>query len=154
MSQDDLSIRDRKIIELWEAGKTGGEIAAELSTTRSAILGKIRRLRLGGYVSYKMNAKIDLKDATPKKLKEVKNFNVEKKQIRFVKPSKPLPPIRPVQHRPISLMELTPFSCRFVVNDGHASNFLFCGKPKEVGSYCGEHAKICYIPPKPRGRAA
>lgn len=38
--------------------------------------------------------------------------------------------------------------CRYIVNDGPASHYLFCGKPKEKGSYCAYHASICYIPSK------
>lgn len=150
----ELTERDHMIIRLWESGMTGGDIARELGTTRSAVLGKLRRLRLDGHVSYKMNAKVDLKEATPKKLKAAKSFNLNKKISRFVLPPTPLPKPRPIKHEPIKFMDLTPFSCRYVVNDGHASTFLFCGKLKVKGSYCEDHAKICYMPSKYKGEAA
>ena len=36
-------------------------------------------------------------------------------------------------------------SCRFVLNDGKPSSFLFCSAPMKAGSsYCEEHHKICY----------
>lgn len=143
-----LNERDRKIIELWESGLTGGDIARELETTRSAILGKLRRLRLDGHVSYKMKAKVDLRTATKKEIRIAKSFNINRKQARFALPPTPLPKPRPIKHEPIKFMDLTPFSCRYVVNDGHASTFLFCGKPKATGSYCSDHAKICYVPSK------
>ena len=150
----DLTERDREIIALWEKGLTGGQIAKELHTTRSAILGKLRRLRLDGHVSYKMNAKVDLKKATPQKIKAAKSFNLNKKISRIAIPPTPLPKPRPIKHEPIKFMDLTPFSCRYVVNEGHASTFLFCGKPKTKGSYCADHASICYVPSKHRGEAA
>ena len=150
----ELSDRDREIIKLWESGLTGGQIAKELETTRSAILGKLRRLRLDGHVSYKMNAKVDLKKATKKEIKEAKSFNLNRKSIRGVQPPQPLPKPRPIKHEPIKFIDLTPFSCRYIVNEGHASTFLFCGKPKVKGSYCDDHAKICYVPSKYKGEAA
>jgi hypothetical protein len=149
-----VSERDYKIIALWESGLTGGQIAKELETTRSAILGKLRRLRLDGHVSYKMNVKVDLKSATKKEIKEAKSFNLHRKSIRGVQPPQPLPKPRPIKHEPIKFMDLTPFSCRYIVNDGHASTFLFCGKPKVKGSYCDDHANICYVPSKHKGQAA
>ena len=149
--KQELSERDHTIIRLWESGLTGGQIAKELETTRSAILGKLRRLRLDGHVSYKMNAKVDLKTATPKAIKEVKSFNLHRKQLRHVQPPMPLPKPRPIKHEPIKFMDLTPFSCRYVVNEGHASTFLFCGKPKTGRAYCDDHAKICYVPSKYKG---
>jgi hypothetical protein len=149
-----VSERDHKIIALWESGLTGSQIAKELLTTRSAILGKLRRLRLDGHVSYKMNVKVDLKSATKKEIKEAKSFNLHRKSIRGVQPPMPLPKPRPIKHEPISFMELTPFSCRYIVNDGHASTFLFCGKPKTGRAYCDDHAKICYVPSKYKGEVA
>jgi len=150
----ELTDRDQEIIKLWESGLTGSQIAKELLTTRSAILGKLRRLRLDGHVSYKMNVKVDLKSATKKQIKEAKSFNLHRKSIRGVLPPQPLPKPRPIKHEPIKFIDLTPFSCRYIVNDGHASTFLFCGKPKTNRSYCDDHAKICYVPSKHKGQAA
>jgi hypothetical protein len=150
----DLSEREHKIIDLWESGLTGTQIAQELETTRSAILGKLRRLRLDGHVSYKMNVKVDLKGASKRQINIAKSFNLNRKTSRLVQPPKPLPKPRPIKHEPIKFMDLTPFSCRYIVNEGHASTFLFCGKPKTNRAYCSDHAKICYIPSRHKGAAA
>jgi hypothetical protein len=150
----DLAERDHKIIDLWESGMTGTQIANELFTTRSAILGKLRRLRLEGHVSYKMNVKIDLKAASKKEMETAKAFNSNRKMLRFAQPPQPLPKPRPIKHEPIKFMDLTAFSCRYIVNEGYASTFLFCGKPKTHRSYCDHHAKICYSLPKPKRRFA
>lgn len=152
--KQELNDRDRKIIDLWESGLTGGDIAKELGTTRSAILGKLRRLRLDGHVSYRMKAKVDLKKATKKEIRVAKSFNINRKASRLVQPPMPLPKPRPIKHEPIKFMDLTPFSCRYIVNEGHASTFLFCGKPKTTRAYCEDHAKICYVPSKYKGEAA
>jgi hypothetical protein len=153
-AKKDLSDRDHKMIALWESGMTGTQIANELSTTRSAILGKLRRLRLDGHVSYKMNVKVDLKAASKKQINKAKSLNANRKSLRFAQPPQPLPKPRPIKHEPIKFLDLTPFSCRYIVNEGHASTFLFCGKPKTHRAYCGDHAKICYMPSKHRGVSA
>ena len=45
----------------------------------------------------------------------------------------------------LSFSQLRKNSCRFVLNDGKPSSFLFCSAPMKVGSsYCEEHHKICY----------
>ena len=152
--KQELTDRDYKIIDLWESGLTGGDIAKELSSTRSAILGKLRRLRLDGHVSYKMKVKVDLKTATKKEIKVAKSFNLNKRLFRDVKPPTPLPKPKPVKSGAVTFMELTPFCCRYIVNEGHASTFLFCGKPKVIKYYCLEHAKLCYIPSKFKGEAS
>ena len=56
----------------------------------------------------------------------------------------------------ISFMELTDKTCKYAYGE---SDFVFCGHPtaeKEIDGktttlpYCGHHAAICYLPPKPR----
>jgi hypothetical protein len=45
----------------------------------------------------------------------------------------------------LSFSQLRKNSCRFVLNDGKPSSFLFCSAPMKAGSsYCEEHHKICY----------
>lgn len=153
MKNIELSDKDKLIIELWDKGYTGGHIANEVSLTRNAVMGRIGRFRKQGLVGYKMHAKIDLKKATPKALKAVKAFNFYPKMFRNRLPPAPLPELPPVKDKPISFMELTPFTCRFVVNDGKASEFLFCGKPKMIRSYCEDHARLCYLPPRVKENA-
>jgi len=49
--------------------------------------------------------------------------------------------------KPLKFEQLTPKSCRFVINSGAVKDFLFCGKEKTRRSYCEEHAKLCYYTP-------
>ena len=41
----ELSEQNKRIVEMWNAGVSGGDIAREFNTTRSAILGRIHRMR-------------------------------------------------------------------------------------------------------------
>ena len=45
---------------------------------------------------------------------------------------------------PIRFDQLTPRSCRFVVEGDKPADYLFCGQRKTVRSYCQEHAAKCY----------
>lgn len=137
-----------KIIELWKEDKTSGQIAAKLNMTRSAVMGLVGRLRSKGLLEYRDPA--SKKNATPdEKRNKMRSPYVQNKA------SKVLPPLPPVSDdiSPVKLFQLTSKSCRFVINDSRsASDFLFCNKPKKVGSYCEDHHKICYIKSEPRKR--
>ena len=148
MKKTELSDRDKLIIELWEKEYTGEQIAKELCVTRNTVMGRLARFRKQGLVAYKMNAKIALKDVKSKSLKRIKIFNAHPRMFRGRLPPTPLPELPPIKDKPVKFMDLTPFSCRFIVNEGKASEFLFCGKPKMIRSYCEDHAKLCYLPPK------
>jgi GcrA cell cycle regulator len=139
----------KAILELWGKGLTGKQIGEKLGMTRSAVLGKIARLRKWGLAEYRDPA--SKKNATPeeKRLKKLRNPVVPNLG------RKKLPPLPPVDEetRPITLLNLRLDSCRFVINDSNkAADFLFCGQPKHIGSYCKEHHAICYIKAEPRKR--
>jgi len=154
MKKTELSDRDKSIIELWDNKYTGAQIAKELCMTRNAVMGRLARFRRMGLVGYKMNAKIALKDVKSSTLKRVKTFNAYPKVFRGRKPPTPLPEMAPIKDKPVKLFDLTPFTCRYVVNDGKASDFLFCGKPKVRQSYCSEHYNLCYMPPRKKEQSA
>lgn len=121
------------VLELWNKQYTGGQIAKELCLTRNAVMGIVDRLKKKGL--------IDPRPKLPPKIEPPKVVIKTKKMPPvFIKP-------KPVNHIPKTLMQLRQNSCRYVVNDGPASQFLFCGKPKEKGAYCMDHAKLCYVKP-------
>jgi hypothetical protein len=137
------------IIKMWTEHKTGSEIAAKVKMTRSAVMGMVGRLRNRGLLEYRDPA--SKKNATPeeKRLKKLRNPVVP--NLR----RKKLPPLPPIDEetRPITLLNLRLDSCRFIINDSNkAADFLFCGQPKHIGSYCKEHHAICYIKAEPRKR--
>jgi hypothetical protein len=48
---------------------------------------------------------------------------------------------------PVSLVDLGPRSCRWIVNGLNGRDDLFCGAPKEVEhSYCSAHHALAYVP--------
>ena len=138
----------QKLIELWKAHKTSGQIAVKLDMSRSAVMGLVGRLRAKGLLEYRDPA--SKKNATrEEKRNKLRNPYVPNKT------RKSLPPLPPVieNSSPVKLFQLTAKSCRFVINDSQsAADFLFCNKPKKVGAYCEEHHKICYIKSEPKKR--
>jgi GcrA cell cycle regulator len=105
---------------LWEKGFSGGQIAKILKTSRSAILGKARRMNLVG-------RRVDT--------------SVQKKN-----PSKPNRIIHDNRHAMEALREGL---CKFPIGDPGTVNFSFCFAPVFGRSvYCLEHKNLCYTPPK------
>ncbi len=136
----ELNHRDKLVLSLWKNGLTGSQIGEKLGTTRSAILGLINRLRAAGYVEYRAKKPRPKKDAPPKPRKDRKK-KLEQFELLIVAP---VVNAAPEPTKPLTIMELTHRSCRYILNDGKPSSFLYCGKTTEKGSYCREHYKICF----------
>jgi GcrA cell cycle regulator len=159
---------DEKMIALWQKGLPASQICVELGITRNAVAGKLHRFKLSGRIDKKNiderlmaiseQARKDkvarLPELTKQKPPEITLYKIEDKLIPLAKVNtEPVSnPVNFVFHKeapapvgkPISFEKLTPKSCRYVINSGDVKDFLFCGKPKERGSYCEGHAKLCY----------
>jgi hypothetical protein len=136
------------VIRMWKDHKTGTQIAVKLDMTRSAVMGLVSRLRAKGFLEYR--------DPAAKK-----NATADEKRNKLRNPYVPshrrqrLPPLPPIKEDSgiVRLFDLKASSCRFIVNDSpKAADFLFCGQPKKVGSYCQEHHDICFVKPQPRNK--
>jgi len=140
---DKHSERDAFILDMWNQDYTSSQIAKELNVTRNVVMGVIARMRKKGLVGFKPRKEV-FKPIHALRKPPLKLNN----KIKNISPPKPLPKPEPIKPGAMKFMDLTPFSCRYIVNEGHASTFLFCGMPKEQGAYCANHASICYIPTK------
>ena len=162
---DDL---DDKMIELWEKGLPSSQIARELEITRNAVAGKLHRFKISGRILQK---NIDKRFDAIKR--DVRQLEKERKTITAVQ-ANPNVKVYKIEDKSISLQKveteafkdtiklivcteatapagkpipfdkLTAKSCRFIINDGPASEFLFCGQEKTGRSYCAAHSKLCY----------
>lgn len=170
-NRDDLNDQERLILEMWEQGASGTEIGVHLNKTRSAVLGKLNRLRIKGYVGYKVSTarieaqKIKLNVKTPPKkelnakagtpkaiIKKPFTFslaaNRQKQKPVFIAPT-------PSQEgEPVDFMRLQSGMCKYVVSGDKASDFLFCGQKSVKRQYCEQHYKLCYIPADKTKRSA
>lgn len=147
---------EKVIIELWDKGFSGYQISVALKTTRSAILGKISRMRRKGmtfqrsYNPSKVKGKV--KPPTPVNLPPI-TISVQALKIKKPEPApKPIvivaPEPPPYNGRPITIMETTNFTCKYSVSGSRAPNYLFCGAPTYKNSYCKHHYDVCYTPHK------
>jgi hypothetical protein len=141
-----ISSIDQKIADLWQENATAQKIADQVGITKNAVIGRITRLRDKGYDLRKREhpAKVE---AMPKRT------SVPKPVILWV----PEPPVDPITEPKIAhvmgpkgIMDLKMDDCRYIINDGPAPLFLFCGDPKAGKTYCAAHHKLCYVRPPNR----
>ena len=145
---------EKKIVQLWSEGLTGGQIAIVMGCTRNAVMGRLKRLRDAGYVDYKISqARVVAvkKTALKRERKRLSKLpNMTEKKLNILAPMlriEELTIVEPVKTDHVKLMNLTSKSCRYVVSGNSVKEFMFCNIPKKDGSsYCPEHHKLCYIP--------
>jgi len=132
---------DQKIVDLWQKNVTAQGIGISLGLTKNAVVGRVTRLREKGY---------DLRKREPTaKVGRVPMQKSVQKPVTLRVESTPVnSPIKPktVHVRgPKSITELKRNDCRYIINDGHASSFLFCGNPKQGKAYCAKHHAMCHV---------
>jgi GcrA cell cycle regulator len=143
---------------LWAAGETAPAIAARLGMSRSAVLGKIFRLRLPPVPGAPAGqGQPDV--AAPVRRHRVRRNKVRRRRARRAKPPAPAaattkmtapakmaaPPKPPGK----SLFELTNRCCRWPFGRPGTKNFYFCGADgADVAGdkpYCDEHMRRAYV---------
>lgn len=127
----ELSEQNKQIADMWNAGVSGGDIAHEFNTTRSAILGRINRMRASG-----LELRHQIQKAQKSKIVEVRTKTGWKKKIVRLE----------IQNKEteggIDILELGFASCRYVLNNSYPHRY--CGMERHKGAYCKNHALICY----------
>lgn len=147
------------IIELWDKGFSGYQIAVALKTTRSAILGKISRMRRKGITFQRAydpdrKKKGKVKPPTPVDLPPI-TVTVQALKIKRPEPApKPvvviIPEPPPYDGEPLTILEVTSLTCKYSVSGNRAPDFRFCGGPVYKRSFCKEHYNLCYVPSRYR----
>lgn len=111
--------------QMRASGASAAAIAKRLGVSRSAVLGKIFRLRRPSAKKQQAAAQASLKSAAPKRHRA-----------------------DPPRRRGISLLELTNDTCRWPHGEPGRPGFFFCGEPGadlESGRpYCARHARRAY----------
>lgn len=136
---------NNKIVAMWNANMTSSEIAKALHITRSAVMGRVSRLREKG-VALRSIQKI--KPAIKREVKTRRGWVMKKQPKPKSAPVISLDQFTldiPEPPTDISIMELKENSCRYVIGSDRRRGALYCGKPKARRSYCEEHAKLCYV---------
>lgn len=146
----EISETHKQIIQMWNNGMSSGKIAAELKISRSSVMGKVSRMREQG---------VPLRSAPKKKAKLQKTVKRQVKTQRgwiFKKQIKPKSGLDiildqlsfnvPMPEFRIDILQLTPYSCKYIVDHDPKRGALYCGDTKCYRSYCRKHAELCYQP--------
>jgi hypothetical protein len=158
----------QSIKDLWLKGLSARQIGAELGATRGSVIGKIFRMREAGKIGIReCDARMHSIRKETKKLEDEKVLTLfdlmresplEKEEKAKPKPEGEilvlaLPTTETIKYRPVKFDQLVPKMCRYVINDGPAKDFLFCGQPKNGRAYCKEHETLCYYRIERKGKS-
>lgn len=137
---------------LWNDGLSASQIAAQLGgVTRNAVIGKIHRLGLSGRVKAPKAARSPQRRASPARGPAVQRvMAVGSAAVKVVEQEAPAPlAVLPAEgevvplHARLTLLELTPNSCRWPVGDPADDTFGFCGAPTcGTDTYCKAHTAL------------
>lgn len=154
--------RNELIAEMWEvSGLSSTEIAKALGITRGTVMGVIHRFKEKGRVFHRVAKKVVTVAQPQEEVKPmVKNLAPIEPKIKVHKPAPiPAPIPAPLPKPPkldggITIFELTPKSCRYILGPVNGENTRYCGEPKTGKSYCQQHRALCYYTLKPRSDAS
>jgi GcrA cell cycle regulator len=119
---------------------SAGDIAAQMGTTRNAILGKINRLGISRPERQPSKPKLRPAPRQASLAILADDLKLMDEAERFL----PAPP--KVKHAPgnKTIFELEPRDCRFPLGGPMEPAVLFCGQQALTGRpYCEEHYRLC-----------
>lgn len=130
---------DAEIIKHWDAGLSSKEIGDLLGRTRSAIMGRIHRLRAKG-VDLHTRMQTKKQDNDEKKPKKIKI----RKIVHEAKSKNETFDAIENEYNFLTLLELSYADCRYVVGKS-SSGYLYCGQPSVRRQMCQSHYRLCYV---------
>lgn len=124
-----------QILYMWNKGISGGDIADALGVTRGAVLGYVHRARMSGELLEERAIGKNTHKYPQQGIKKYKQSRIDGIHGYFTKPEYGL-----------SILDLGYTNCRFIVSDDASKPPIYCGEEINRGSYCKEHADLCYVP--------
>jgi len=156
-------VRVEQLKNLWEAGLSASQIAAELgNVTRNAVIGKVHRMGLAGRAKSAGAAAAPPRPRKPRPAQHLVRVarpasrgNAALAQALEVEPE-PDPVnfdnVVPMSQR-LSLSQLSEATCHWPVGDPGSPDFFFCGgKALPALPYCAYHSRVAYQAPGERRR--
>lgn len=131
---------------LWAGGFSASQIAAQIGDglSRSAIIGKVHRLKLPGRTRPPSERRTPREARLPR---ESHPWKSRKRRTAFDSDEAiGLPP--DTSPDACTLLELTETSCRYPLGHPDKPDFRYCGTtcdPRQ-GPYCGRHMRLAYLP--------
>ena len=145
------------LLKLWASMKySANQIGVMLGRTRSAVCGKIGRLRRAGVVEVEPKpGGAGKRFAVNPRVGRKKPDNVSKnKGLAAITPPLKFRERAPLSSEPCSLIELEPWQCHWPLGDLFDPPRLFCGAPSLDGlPYCAHH-HCRAVQSSPREKAA
>lgn len=135
--------------KLWSDGFSANQVARSLGgVSRNAVIGKMHREGMPGHTVKVRSAPIKLKRSRPVDTAR----RAAEYRVRYTPPLIPAEPIKPPQETDIARVafaDLEPHHCRWGDGDPLQPGFGFCGCKSVPGlSYCADHARRAFQPPK------
>lgn len=133
-------------LDMWGKGHSASQIGDAIGYTRSAVLGKLHRLRNKG-------ADVDRASPKPRQTPTRKATAYPKlRNVPFVPALFKAEQIRPSEYdansRRIDLVDTGPLDCRYIV-EGEGADALYCGMAKPHGrGFCDHHHSRCFYTPR------
>jgi GcrA cell cycle regulator len=147
-----------RLTTLWSEGLSASQIAKKLASenfvtrSRNAIIGRVFRIGLpqrksagGSGIEDRIRAKRRARvRAAPKPAPKPQAAPPLPGELQAAAELQPIDPT-------LGVLGLTEFSCRYPIGDPQDAAFAFCGRTCSYdATYCVDHAKLCYVPPKKR----
>lgn len=142
--------RVKLLKRLMADGLSFSKIAVHLGgVSRNAVIGKAHRLNLHRPKPNKTYAKKPNRIPKPKHPWAPRRESVSATLLK-PEPYKPDAVFETPAAERKDLIDLDAQDCKFPFGDGP---FVFCGRPQAPGlPYCIDHARTCYVPPRPNSR--
>lgn len=155
--------QEQTLADMWADGKSLGMIAGVLGFTRSAVAGKMQRLRLDKRPTAERVKRI-FPPCKPRAKRISQATARQRPSAPILRALPDIPydgPLVTIDHLgeinapdgpgPVALLKLRPSHCRRplwgVVKPATVDGFMFCGAPTVGGSYCASCApKMSYVP--------
>lgn len=152
--------KEEQLIELWGEPLSCSQIGDALGVSRSAIAGKVRRLRdLGHELPVHRNPSVGRPSGKPSASETKRAQKIRKPPYKvdamdaeqqFGRSDMDLPDDRP----PCKLIDLTRYTCRWPIGDPRDETFHYCGARKHPSFvYCPNHCRLAFEPRRERQRS-
>ena len=138
--------KEQRLRELWNAGKTGGQIADLLGVSRCAVLGKVRRMDLPRREPAGRCTGKPRRHRTTVRKSVMFSARV-KREKKWVVPDPMWPMTRPAGK---SILDIKDGQCRYPVAGEGIDVILCSAKCHDKSVYCSTHYVQAYMPPKAR----
>ena len=143
--------RVETLTNLWQTGYSGSLIGVKLGLTRSAVIGKVQRLKLPSrttLVSRRRPGTSCQKPAAKTRSRDLRSRasprKVAQARVRPLRPAVP-PELDAAPAIPVTVLTLTPVTCNWPEGDPKLPGFHFCGRDKPpYTAYCPHHAARAY----------